>query len=75
MAEIDDLVMQIERLEIENRRLTNQLNLANREVNRCWKAINRYQKMIDDESEYFSQLAKDMKTDSDNIQEFYKQWK
>lgn len=75
MAEIDDLVMKIERLEIENRRLTNQLNLANREVNRCLKAINRYQQMIVDESEHFSRLAKDMKMYSDNIQEFYEQWK
>lgn len=75
MAEIDDLVKLIERLETDNRRLRNQLNLANREVNRCWKAINRYQKMIDDESKHFSQLAKDLKMYSDNIQEFYEQWK
>ena len=75
MAEIDDLVMQIERLKSENRRLTSQLNLANREVNRCLRAIKRYQIMIDDDSEHFSRLAKDMKTYSDNIQEFYKQWK
>lgn len=73
MAEIDDLVMQIEQLEIENRRLTTQLKIANREVNRCWTAINRYQKMIEDESEHFSKCAKDLKTYSDNIQELYEQ--
>ena len=75
MAEIDDLVMQIERLEIENKRLTSQLKIANREINRCWSAINRYQKMINDESEHFSKCAKDLKTYSDNIQELYEQGK
>ena len=75
MTEKDDLVTQIERLEIENKRLTSQLKIANREINRCWTAIHRYQEMINDESEHFSQLAEDMKTCSDNIQKFYEQWK
>lgn len=75
MAEIDDLVMQIERLETDNKRLTSQLKIANREINRCRTAINRYQKMIEDESEHFSKCAKDLKTYSDNIQELYEQGK
>lgn len=75
MAETDDLVMQIKRLEIENKRLTSLLKIAHKEIDRCWKAINRYQKMIDDESEHFSQLAKDMKMYSNNIQELYEQRK
>lgn len=75
MAEIDDLVMQIERLEIDNRTLKAQLRLANKEIDRCHKTIDRYQKMIDDESEHFSRLAKDMKMYSDNIQKLYEQWK
>lgn len=71
----DDLSMRIEQLEIDNRRLKAQLKIANREIDRCWKAINRYQKMINDESEHFSRLAKDMKMYSDNIQELYEQGK
>lgn len=71
MAEIDDLVMKIERLEKENRRLETQLKIANREINRCWSAINRYQKMIEDESEHFVKCAKNMRTYSDNIQKLY----
>lgn len=75
MAEIDDLVMQIEQLKIENKRLTSQLKIANREINRCWTAINRYQKMIDDEVEHIGKCVKDMKTYSGNIQELYEQGK
>lgn len=75
MAEIDDLVMQIEQLKIENKRLTSQLKIANREINRCWSAINRYQKMIEDEVEHIGKCVKAMKTYSDNIQELYKQGK
>lgn len=44
MAEIDDLVMQIERLETDNRRLKNQLKFANKEIDRCHKTIDRYKK-------------------------------
>lgn len=75
MAEIDDLIMRIEQLEIENKRLTSQLKIANREVNRCWKAINRYEKMIDDEVEHLGKCVKDMKGYSDNIQKLYEQGK
>lgn len=75
MAEIDDLVMQIERLEIDNRRLTSQLKIANREIDRCWKTIDRYEKMIEDEVEHIGKCVKDMKTYSDNIQELYEQGK
>ena len=75
MAEIDDLVMQVERLEIDNKRLTTQLKIANREINRCWRTINRYQKMIEDESEHFSKCANYLKTYSDNIQKLYEQGK
>ena len=75
MAEIDDLVMQVERLKIENKRLTSQLNFANREIDRCWKTIDRYEKMIDDEVEHIGKCVKDMKTYSDNIQELYEQGK
>ena len=72
---MDDLSKRIEQLEIDNRRLTSQLKIAKREINRCWRTINRYQKMINDESEYFSKCAKDLKTYSDNIQELYEQGK
>lgn len=75
MAEIDDLVMQVEQLEIENKRLTSQLNLANREIDRCHKTINRYQQMVSDEAEHFIQCATNMKMYSDNIQKLYGQGK
>lgn len=75
MAEIDDLVMQIEQLKIENKRLNSQLKIANREINRCWRTINRYEKMIDDEVEHIGKCIKDMKEYSNNIQELYKQGK
>lgn len=69
----DDLIVQIEQLEKENKRLTSQLKIANREINRCWTAINRYQKMIKDEVEHIGKCVKDIKTYSDNIQELYEQ--
>lgn len=71
----DDLIVQIEQLEKENKRLTSHLKIANREINRCWRTINRYQKMIEDESKHFSKCANDLKTYSDNIQELYEQGK
>ena len=46
MAEIDDLVMQVKRLEIDNRRLKNKLKFANKEIDRCHKTIDRYEKMV-----------------------------
>ena len=39
MAEIDDLVMQIERLETDNRRLKNQLKFANKEIDKKYENI------------------------------------
>lgn len=75
MAEIDDLVMQIERLETDNRRLKNQLKFANKEIDRCWKTIDRYEKMVHAEANHLDECAKDLKTYSDNIQELYEQGK
>lgn len=72
---MDDLIKQIEQLEKENKRLATQLKIANREINRCWSAINRYQKMIEDESKHFSKCANDLKTYSNNIQKLYEQGK
>ena len=71
MAEIDDLVMQIERLEIDNRRLKNQLRLANREIDRCHKTIDRYEKTFHAEANLLDECAKNMRMYSDNIQELY----
>ena len=71
MAEIDDLVMQIERLEIDNRRLKNQLRLANKENDRCHKTIDRYEKMVHAEANLLDEFAKNMRMYSDNIQELY----
>lgn len=75
MAEIDDLVVKIEKLEKENKRLANQLKQANREINRCWKAIDRYEKMVHAEANLLDECAKNMRTYSDNIQELYEQGK
>ena len=75
MAEIDDLVMQIERLEIDNRTLKAQLRLANKEIDRCHKTIDRYEKMVHAEANLLDECAKNMRTYSDNIQELYEQWK
>ena len=71
MAEIDDLVMQIERLEIDNRTLKAQLRLANKEIDRCHKTIDRYEKMVHAEANLLDECAKNMRTYSDNIQELY----
>ena len=75
MAEIDDLVMQIERLEINNRCLKAQLRLANKEIDRCHKTIDRYEKMVHDEANLLDECAKNMRMYSDNIQELYEQGK
>ena len=75
MAEIDDLVMQIERLEIDNRTLKAQLRLANKEIDRCHKTIDRYEKMVQAEANLLSECAKNMRMYSDNIQELYEQGK
>lgn len=75
MAEINDLVVKIEKLEKENKRLANQLKQANREINRCWKAIDRYEKMVHAEANLLDECAKNMRTYSDNIQELYGQGK
>lgn len=75
MAEIDDLVMQIERLETDNRRLKNQLKFANKEIDRCHKTIDRYEKMVHAEANHLDECAKNMRTYSDNIQELYEQGK
>lgn len=68
MAEIDDLVMQVERLE-------NELKIANREIEICHKTIDRYEKMVHAEANLLSECAKNMRTYSDNIQELYEQGK
>ena len=78
MAEMEDLIKQIElleRLEKENKRLTIQLKIANKEIDKCHIAIDRYEQMIDDESKHFSRLAEDLKRYSDNIQKLYEQGK
>ena len=71
MAEIDDLVMQIERLEIDNRTLKAQLKFENKEIDRCHKTIDRYEKMVQAEANLLDECAKNMRTYSDNIQELY----
>ena len=71
MTEIDDLVMQIERLEIDNRTLKAQLRLANKEIDRCHKTIDRYEKTFHAEANLLDECAKNMRTYSDNIQELY----
>ena len=75
MIEIDDLSMRIEQLEVENKRLTTQLKFANKEIDKCHKTINRYEKMIEDEVEHIGRCITNMKTYSDNIQELYEQGK
>lgn len=75
MAEIDDLVMQVERLETDNRRLKNQLKFANKEIDKCHKTIDRYEKMVHAEVNLLDECAKNMRTYSDNIQELYEQGK
>lgn len=68
MAEIDDLVMQVERLE-------NELKIANREIEICHKTIDRYEKMVHAEANLLSECAKNLRMYSDNIQELYGQGK
>lgn len=75
MAEIDDLVMQIEQLETDNRRLKNQLKFANKEIDKCHKTIDRYEKMVHAEANFLSECAKNLRMYSDNIQELYEQGK
>ena len=75
MAEIDDLVTKIEKLEKENKRLAIQLKQANREINRCWKTIDRYEKMVHAEANHLDECAKNMRMYSDNILELYEQRK
>ena len=71
MAEIDDLVMQIKQLEADNKRLKIQLRLANREIDRCHKTIDRYEKTVHAEANLLDECAKNMRMYSDNIQELY----
>ena len=75
MAEIDDLVVKIEKLEKENKRLAFQLKIANKEIDKCHKTIDRYKKMVHAEANYLDECAKNMRTYSDNIQELYEQGK
>lgn len=75
MAEIDDLVMQIEQLEADNKSLKAQLRLANREIDRCHKTIDRYEKTFHAEANLLDECAKNMRMYSDNIQELYEQGK
>ena len=75
MAEIDDLVVQIEQLETDNRRLKNQLKFANKEIDKCHKTIDRYERMVHAEANLLDECAKNMRTYSDNIQELYGQGK
>lgn len=75
MAEIDDLVMQIEQLETDNRRLKNQLKFANKEIDKCHKTIDRYEKMVHAEANLLDECARNMRMYSDNIQELYEQGK
>jgi len=68
MAEIDDLVMQVEQLE-------NELKIANREIEICHKTIDRYEKMVHAEANLLSESAKNLRMYSDDIQELYEQGK
>lgn len=75
MAEIDDLVMQIEQLETDNRRLKNQLKFANKEIDKCHKTIDRYERMVHAEANLLDECARNMRMYSDNIQKLYEQGK
>lgn len=75
MAEIDDLVTKIEKLEKENKRLAFQLKIANKEIDKCHKTIDRYEKMVHAEANLLSECAKNLRMCSDNIQELYEQGK
>ena len=75
MAEIDDLVMQVERLEADNKRLKAQLKIANKEIDRCHKTIDRYEKTFHAEANLLDECAKNMRMYSDNILELYERGK
>lgn len=67
--------MQIERLEIDNKRLKARLKFANKEIDRCHKTIDRYEKTFHAEANLLDECAKNMRMYSDNIQELYEQRK
>lgn len=71
MAEMDDLSKRIEQLEIENKLLTSQLRFAIKEINKCHKMLERYEKIIDDEVEHICKSAKDLKDYSDVVRQLY----
>lgn len=75
MAEIDDLTMRVEQLEIENKRLKSQLKFANKEINKCHKTIDCYEKMVHAEANHLDECAKNMRMYSNNILELYEQGK
>ena len=75
MAEIDDLVVKIEKLEKENKRLAFQLKIANKEIDKCHKTIDRYEKTVHAEANLLDECARNMRMYSDNIQELYEQGK
>lgn len=75
MAEINDLTMRIEQLEIENKRLKSQLKIAHKEINACHKTIDCYEKMVHAEANHLDECAKNMRMYSNNILELYEQGK
>lgn len=75
MAEIDDLTMRIEQLEIENKRLKSQLKFANKEIDKCHKTIDRYERMVHAEANLLDECARNMRMYSDNIRKLYEQGK
>lgn len=75
MAEIDDLTMRVEQLEVENKRLNSQLKIAYKEIDKCHKTIDRYEKMVHAEANLLDDCAKNMRMYCDNIQELYEQGK
>ena len=75
MTETDDLTIRIEQLEADNKRLKVQLRLANKEIDRCHKTIDRYEKTFHAEANLLDECAKNMRMYSDNIQELYEQGK
>lgn len=72
---MDDLIKQIERLEKENKRLATQLKIANKEIDKCHKTIDRYEKTFHAEANLLDECAKNMRMYSDNIQKLYEQGK
>lgn len=67
--------MRVEQLETDNRRLKNQLKFANKEIDKCHKTIDRYEKTVHAEANLLSECAKNLRMYSDNIQELYEQGK